>query len=135
MTYVDEYGNEFDNVLIRKLYWILRMNVTDKIQKEVEESADKSLENRIMQIKLEDMILKPRLDYSGNRHSILHCLLLDNKNLPMIALLLKVLKLSEEVRLSDLLGTFMCFKKALAFESTEINNFISEAFLHRPECE
>lgn len=53
----------------------------------------------------------------------------------MIALLLKVLKLSEEVRLSDLFGTFECFKKALAFESTDINNFISEAFMHRAECE
>ena len=46
-----------------------------------------------------------------------------------------ILKLSSEKRLSDLVGTFYCFKEALEIESDEVNTFISDAFLSSHVCD
>jgi len=51
----------------------------------------------------------------STRLTILHCLLLSEKqDLQIIAALIKMIKLSSENRLSDLVGTFKSFENALA---------------------
>ena len=112
-----------DNVLIRKLYWTLRMN----LNKSTEDEAD-------------ELDLKPQKpnetqNTRSTRHNILNRLMLKKENLDTIEALVKVLKLSSEKRLSDLAGTFDCFEKALAIESDDVNTFISEAFLKSRICE
>ena len=117
-----------DNIFIRKLYWTLRMNVIKSIQDEAQDHVEDYNILRILQ-------QKGTKNNQNARHSILHCLLFDKKNLQTIAALIKMIKLSSEQRLSDLVGTFQCFEKALAIESGEVNKFLSEAFLTSRSCE
>ena len=51
----------------------------------------------------------------------------------MIEALIKIIKLSSEHRLSDLLSNYRDFKNAMKVESKEINNFMAEAFLSSSE--
>ena len=53
----------------------------------------------------------------------------------IIAALIKMIKLSSEVRLSDLVGTFKSFENALAIQSSEVNKFLSDAFLSSRSCD
>ena len=51
----------------------------------------------------------------------------------MIEALIKVIKLSSEHRLSDLLSDYRDFENSMKVESKEVNNFMAEAFLSSSE--
>jgi hypothetical protein len=109
LTNIDEFGEVSDNIIIRRLYWSLSLNV---IPEEVNDLCKRSVK----------------------RPSILHCTLFDEENIQMLDPLIRIIMLSEESRLSDLVVTFSCFKKAFDIESSEINNFLSNSYFQNSEC-
>ena len=102
-------GEVSDNILVRKLYWTLNIPCVSEI-------------------------VDPELLLKVKRPSILQSALFDQKNVQLIDLFIKLLMMSEEYRLSDLIGNFSCFKQAYEIESSEIQKFLSESYFQTPEC-
>lgn len=54
-------------------------------------------------------------------------------NQHMLDSFLKLLMMSRERRLSNLIANFECFKKVLAIQSSENDHFLSEAFIQNSQ--
>jgi hypothetical protein len=86
MDVTDERGESADNIIIRKIYWTMNLPV-------VKSEADPSAFEKVL------------------RPSILQSTMYEEKNQHMLSSFLRLIMLSKEYRLSDLVGNFECFKQ------------------------
>lgn len=61
-------------------------------------------------------------------------MLFDDENSHIIDPFLKLLMLSSEFKLSNLIQDFESFKKVFQLSSTEINTFLEESFFQNQQC-
>jgi hypothetical protein len=80
----DERGEVSDNILIRKIYWTMNLPV---VKSEVDRYAF-------------EKVLRP---------SILQGIMYEERNEHMLSSFLRIIMMSREYRLSDLVGNFECF--------------------------
>lgn len=92
-------GEVSDNLFIRQLYWSLNIPITKDKTTEVE------------------------------RPNIVQQALFQTERQHMLAPYLKLLMQSRELKLSNLVANFNCFKQVLATPTAETANFLTEAFM------
>lgn len=100
---IDLSGEVSDNIFIRQLYWTFNIPVAEK-------NTDKIRRPNILQETMFSL---------GNQH--------------MLDSLLKLLMMSREHRLSNLIANFECFKKVFDINSQENDHFLSEAFIQNSQ--
>ena len=85
LSTADEMAGVSDNVMVRKLYWTLNIPCVPEI-------------------------VSSKATAKVKRPSILQSALFDQKNVQLIDLFIKLLMMSKEHRLSDLIRNFSCFR-------------------------
>lgn len=138
---IDSAGIESDNIWIRQLFWTLNLpmkqpnSITADFQLKQLTSGDsirKMLEKASKMIKIKQDKIKEK--EINTKQNLMQNLLFDDDNTHIIDPLLKLLMLSSEFKLGDLISDFGRFKKVFEISSNEIHKFLGDSFFVNLQC-